>query len=133
MVYAWRTPQPQGLPYVQGRAGRARPGAGQGAHLLVPLDLGVDEGPEDVGGEGQVRVDQLRLLVQAVQREVIPKLHRLDGVLLLRSREPWSRLADGHGQHAAILLAQGLEPAPRVAATQPSQESRGAEGMEDCR
>jgi hypothetical protein len=57
-------------------------GAGR-AHLLVALDVRVDEGPEDVRGEGQVGVDQLRLLVQAVQGEVVPELHAVDHVLLL--------------------------------------------------
>lgn len=73
-------------------AGRDRVCAGE-THLLVPLDLRVDEGPEDVGGEGQVDMDQLRLLVQAVQREVVPKLHRLNRVLLLQRKRLPSHLA----------------------------------------
>lgn len=98
----------------------------------MPLDLGVDEGPEDVGGEGQVRVDQLRLLVQAVQREVIPKLHRLDGVLLLRSR-----VRPGHGWRT---VTDNTPPSswPRASSPPSVQRhtaqpgSRGADGMEDC-
>lgn len=53
------------------------------AHLLVPLDLGVHEGPQDVRGERQVDVDELRLLVQAVEGEVVSEFHSLDHVLLL--------------------------------------------------
>lgn len=63
------------------------------AHLLVPLDLGVHEGPQDVRGERQVDVDELRLLVQAVQGEVVSELHGLDHVLLLQAEsrsEHWT-------------------------------------------
>lgn len=63
------------------------------AHLLVPLDLGVHEGPQDVRGERQVDMDELRLLVQAVQGEVVSELHGLDHVLLLQAEsrsEHWT-------------------------------------------
>lgn len=53
------------------------------AHLSVSLHLGVDKGPQDVGGDGQVGEDQLGLLMEAEQGEVVPQLHGLDGVLLL--------------------------------------------------
>lgn len=52
----------------------------------MPLDLGVHEGPQDVRGERQVDVDELRLLVQAVQGEVVSEFHNLDHVLLLQAR-----------------------------------------------
>jgi len=43
--------------------------------LFVTLDLGVDKGPQNVRRERQIDVDKLCLLMQAVQREVIPQLH----------------------------------------------------------
>lgn len=52
-------------------------------HLFVSLDLGVDKSPQDVGRDGKVDEDQLRLLMEAEEREVVPQLHRLDGVFLL--------------------------------------------------
>lgn len=54
-------------------------------HLLVPLYLGVHKGPQDMRGERQVDVDKLRLLVQAVQGEVVSELHGLDHILLLQT------------------------------------------------
>lgn len=56
-------------------------------HLFVSLDLGVDKSPQDVGRDGKIYEDQLRLLVEAEEREVVPQLHRLDGVLLLLETE----------------------------------------------
>lgn len=53
------------------------------AHLFVSLDLGVDKSPQDVGRDGKIYEDQLRLLMEAEEREVVPQLHRLDGVFLL--------------------------------------------------
>lgn len=50
-------------------------GIGQGTHLFVALDLGIDKGPQYVRCERQIDMDELCLLVQAIQREVIPKLH----------------------------------------------------------
>lgn len=44
-------------------------------HLFVTLDLGVDKGPQNVRCERQIDVDKLCLLMQAIQREVIPQLH----------------------------------------------------------
>lgn len=44
-------------------------------HLFVTLDLGVDKGPQNVRRERQIDVDKLCLLMQAIQREVIPQLH----------------------------------------------------------
>lgn len=52
-------------------------------HLFVSLDLGVDKSPQDVGRDGKIDEDQLRLLMEAEEREVVPQLHRLDGVFLL--------------------------------------------------
>lgn len=57
------------------------------AHLLVPLDLGVHEGPQDVRGERQVDMDKLSLLVQTVQGEVVSEFHSLDHVLLLQAEK----------------------------------------------
>lgn len=112
------------------REGCGAGGRGKGPHLLVPLDLGVDEGPQDVGGERQVRVHQLHLLVQAVQGEVVPELHRLDRVLLLQSKE-LPLLPAWQAVTANTLLssgAPGLQPSLCVTATQPSDTSRGTEG-----
>ena len=84
-----RAPSPRALVSRQAVLGGPRGGRGAGrsheeaaklglqvvphlAHLLVPLDPGVD--PEDVGIERQVDVDQLRLLVQAVRRAVAAEL-----------------------------------------------------------
>lgn len=41
----------------------------------MTLDLGVDKGPQNVRCERQIDVDKLCLLMQAIQREVIPQLH----------------------------------------------------------
>lgn len=60
-------------------------------HLFVALDLGVDKSPQDVGRDGKVDEDQLRLLMKAEEREVVSQLHRLDGVFLL--------LATGNREH----------------------------------
>lgn len=49
----------------------------------MSLDLGVNESPEDVGCDGKVDEDELRLLVEAEQGEVVTQLHRLNGVFLL--------------------------------------------------
>lgn len=51
---------------------RTQPGR---AHLFVTLDLGVDKGSQNVRRERQIDVDKLCLLMQAIQREVIPQLH----------------------------------------------------------
>lgn len=56
-------------------------------HLFVTLNLGVDKGPQNVRCERQVDVDELCLLMQAVQREVIPQLHGYDRVFLLKEEE----------------------------------------------
>lgn len=56
-------------------------------HLFVSLDLGVDKSPEDVGRDGKIYEDQLRLLMEAEKREVVSQLHRLDGVFLLLETE----------------------------------------------
>lgn len=53
----------------------------------MSLNLRVHEGPKDMGGEGKVHVDQLRFLMQAVQREVVAKLHGLDHILLLQGED----------------------------------------------
>lgn len=49
----------------------------------MSLDLGVNESPQNVGCDGKVDEDQLRLLMEAEEREVVSQLHGLDGVLLL--------------------------------------------------
>lgn len=54
-------------------------------HLSVSLDLRVDKRAENVGRDGKVGEDELRLLVKAEQGEVVTQLHGLDGVLLLDS------------------------------------------------
>lgn len=56
-------------------------------HLFVTLNLGVDKGPQNVRCERQVDVDELRLLMQAIQGEVIPQLHGYDRVFLLKEEE----------------------------------------------
>lgn len=53
----------------------------------MTLNLGVDKGPQNVRCERQVDVDELCLLMQAVQGEVIPQLHGYDGVFLLKEEE----------------------------------------------
>lgn len=65
-------------------------------HLFVALDLGVDKSPQDVGCDGKVDEDQLRLLMEAEEREVVPQLHRLDGVFLL--------LATGNRGHCFLVF-----------------------------
>ena len=52
----------------------------------MTLNLGVDESPQDVRCERKVDVDQLSLLVQAVEGEEVPQLHGQDRVLLLRKK-----------------------------------------------
>lgn len=49
----------------------------------MSLHLGVDKGSQDVGGDWQVGEDELRLLVEAEQRKIVPQLHDLYGSLLL--------------------------------------------------
>ena len=61
-------------------------------HLSVSLDLGVNKSPEDVGCDGKVDEDELRLLVEAEQGEVVTQLHRLNGVFLLLNRKITKRL-----------------------------------------
>lgn len=56
-------------------------------HLFVTLNLGVDKGPQNVRCERQVDVDELCLLMQAIQGEVIPQLHGYDRVFLLKEEE----------------------------------------------
>lgn len=58
----------------------------QHSHLFVSLDLGVNESPQNVGCDGKVDEDQLRLLMEAEEREVVPQLHGLDGVFLLLTK-----------------------------------------------
>lgn len=117
------------------RAAGSREGPGRavrGAHLFVPLDLGVDEGPEDVGSEGQVGVDQLRLLVQAVQGEGVPQLHRLDRALLLHTERPpcsWPVLPPGPSPPPGQRPAPGTGPpagAPPRCATPAAARPRAA-------
>lgn len=55
------------------------------SHLSVSLDLRVDKRAENVGRDGKVGEDELRLLVKAEQGEVVTQLHGLDGVLLLNN------------------------------------------------
>lgn len=100
----------------------------QGAHLLVALDLGVDEGPEEVGGEGQAGVDQLRLLVQAVQGEGVPQLRRLDRALLLHTeRPPCSRAAGSPGGTPSSLPpGPGAPSSPARHPAGPGTGPRGA-------
>lgn len=56
------------------------------SYLSVPLDLGVNESPEDVGSDWKVGEDELRLLMKAEQGEVVAQLHGLDGIFLLFHR-----------------------------------------------
>lgn len=56
-------------------------------HLFVTLNLRVDKGPQNVRCERQVDVDELCLLMQAIQGEVIPQLHGYDRVFLLKEEE----------------------------------------------
>lgn len=56
-------------------------------HLFVTLNLGVDKGPQNVRCERQVDVNELCLLMQAIQGEVIPQLHGYDRVFLLKEEE----------------------------------------------
>ena len=49
----------------------------------MSLDLGLDKGPQDVVGHGQVGEDELGLLVEAEQGEVVAQFHGLDSVFLL--------------------------------------------------
>lgn len=56
-------------------------------HLFVTLNLGVDKGSQNVRCERQVDVDELGLLMQAIQGEVIPQLHGYDRVFLLKEQE----------------------------------------------
>ena len=90
----------------------ARPvwGRHEETHLLVPLDLRVDKGTENVGRERQVDVDQLHLLVQTVQGEVAPELHGLDGILLLQKKEP--PLAPGAVDTTDTTATHGLSLSP---------------------
>lgn len=49
----------------------------------MSLDLGVNEGPQNVGCDRKVDEDELCLLMKAEQGEVVTQLHRLNGVFLL--------------------------------------------------
>lgn len=85
------------------------------AHLLVPLDLGVHEGPQDVRGERQVDMDELCLLVQAVQGEVVSELHGLDHVLLLQAESQskhWTLGCEDVGW--SICSEPGADPCPHI-------------------
>lgn len=53
----------------------------------MTLNLGVDKGSQNVRCERQVDVDELGLLMQAIQREVIPQLHGYDRVFLLKEQD----------------------------------------------
>lgn len=53
------------------------------SHLSVSLDLGVNEGPQNVGCDRKVDEDELCLLMKAEQGEVVTQLHGLNGVFLL--------------------------------------------------
>lgn len=55
------------------------------SHLSVSLDLGVNKSPQNVGCDGKVDEDKLRLLMKAEQGEVVTQLHRLNGVFLLNN------------------------------------------------
>lgn len=55
------------------------------SHLSVSLDLGVNKSPQNVGCDWKVDEDELCLLMKAEQGEVVPELHRLNGVFLLNN------------------------------------------------
>lgn len=56
-------------------------------HLSVSLDLGVHKCPQNVGCDWKVDEDELCLLMKAEQGEVVPQLHRLNGIFLLLTEE----------------------------------------------
>lgn len=73
-------------------------------HLFVTLNLGVDKGPQNVRCERQVDVDELCLLMQAVQGEVIPQLHGYDRVFLLKevTRKRVGERRNRRKQHSSL-------------------------------